>query len=117
MPSKPDCQQSLGKQKSATQRPSSCCGIRLHVAPGAAPGHHATPALPSHPRLFPQFLLWVGALIGFMWVPSSALVGYAHFSRYASGIFLVLQLVLLVNAAYEVCGGGGMCIRGGSWCL
>lgn len=52
-----------------------------------------------------------------MWIPSSALVGYAHFSRYASGIFLVLQLVLLVNAAYEVGACGGTCVRVGSWCV
>ncbi|KAG2494433.1 hypothetical protein HYH03_007485 [Edaphochlamys debaryana] len=49
-----------------------------------------------------QVLAWVGSLIGFMWIPSSALVGYGQFARYASGIFLVLQLLLLVNFAYVV---------------
>ncbi|PNH11311.1 putative serine incorporator [Tetrabaena socialis] len=49
-----------------------------------------------------QVLSWLGCLIGFMWLPESALYGYAQFARYASGIFLVLQLVLLVNFVYEI---------------
>jgi hypothetical protein len=49
-----------------------------------------------------QLVTWLGSLIGFMWLPTSALYGYSQFARYASGIFLILQLVLLVNFVYEV---------------
>ncbi|GFR44202.1 hypothetical protein Agub_g5385 [Astrephomene gubernaculifera] len=49
-----------------------------------------------------QVLTWLAALIGFMWLPASTLAGYAQFARYASGVFLVLQLVLLVAFVYEV---------------
>lgn len=52
-------------------------------------------------------LSWLGLLVGFMWLPSSILYGYGQFSRYASGLFLVLQLILLVNFVYEVGGRGG----------
>lgn len=49
-----------------------------------------------------QVLSWVGLLIGFMWLPPDAMYGYAQFARYASGFFLVLQLLLLVNFVYEI---------------
>lgn len=47
-------------------------------------------------------LAWLGLLVGFMWLPSQAVYGYAQFARYASGIFLVLQLLLLVDFVYQV---------------
>ncbi|GIL85121.1 hypothetical protein Vretifemale_13749 [Volvox reticuliferus] len=49
-----------------------------------------------------QLVIWLGSLIGFMWMPTTALYGYAQFARYASGVFLILQLVLLVNFVYEI---------------
>ncbi|GLC60406.1 hypothetical protein PLESTB_001608800 [Pleodorina starrii] len=49
-----------------------------------------------------QLVTWLGTLIGFMWMPASALYGYSQFARYASGIFLILQLVLLVNFVYQI---------------
>ncbi|KAG2434310.1 hypothetical protein HYH02_012332 [Chlamydomonas schloesseri] len=49
-----------------------------------------------------QVLSWLGLLVGFMWLPPSILYGYGQFSRYASGVFLVLQLILLVNFVYEI---------------
>ncbi|EFJ41981.1 hypothetical protein VOLCADRAFT_77374 [Volvox carteri f. nagariensis] len=49
-----------------------------------------------------QLVTWLGSLIGFMWLPNTALYGYAQFARYASGVFLILQLVLLVNFVYEI---------------
>ncbi|GAX84985.1 hypothetical protein CEUSTIGMA_g12406.t1 [Chlamydomonas eustigma] len=47
-------------------------------------------------------LLWSGVLVGFFFVPSQALFGYAQVARIGSGIFLVLQLVLLIHFLYEV---------------
>ena len=52
--------------------------------------------------LFPQFLLWIGTLIGFFFIPSNVLYGYAQAARAGSGIFLVVQLILLVHLVYEI---------------
>lgn len=49
-----------------------------------------------------KLLLWVGALIGFFFVPTSAIYAYAQFARVASGLYLVLQIVILINFIYVV---------------
>eukprot|EP00197_Chlamydomonas_leiostraca_P006389 CAMPEP_0202866810 /NCGR_PEP_ID=MMETSP1391-20130828/8372_1 /ASSEMBLY_ACC=CAM_ASM_000867 /TAXON_ID=1034604 /ORGANISM="Chlamydomonas leiostraca, Strain SAG 11-49" /LENGTH=381 /DNA_ID=CAMNT_0049546795 /DNA_START=130 /DNA_END=1272 /DNA_ORIENTATION=- len=49
-----------------------------------------------------KLLLWAGALVGFFFVPTRVIYGYAQFARIASGVFLVMQLVLLINLIYEV---------------
>lgn len=52
--------------------------------------------------LFFQLLAWIGTLIGFFFIPSSVLYGYAQAARVGSGIFLVVQLILLVHWLYEI---------------
>lgn len=52
--------------------------------------------------LFFKALAWIGTLIGFFFVPSNALYGYAQAARAGSGIFLVVQLILLVHLVYEI---------------
>jgi hypothetical protein len=47
-------------------------------------------------------LLWAGVIVGFFFVPSQALFGYAQVARIGSGIFLVLQLILLIHFLYQV---------------
>ncbi|KAF5840654.1 serine incorporator/TMS membrane protein [Dunaliella salina] len=49
-----------------------------------------------------KLLLWVGALVGFFFVPTSAIYGYAQFARIASGFYLVLQIAILINFIYVV---------------
>lgn len=49
-------------------------------------------------------LIWAGMIVGFFFVPSSALYVYAQVARIGSGFFLVLQLILLIHFVYEVWG-------------
>ncbi|KAG1680171.1 hypothetical protein FOA52_000284 [Chlamydomonas sp. UWO 241] len=51
---------------------------------------------------FWKTLLWMGTLVGFFYVPSHVLIGYAQFARVASGFYLVLQMILLIDLFYKV---------------
>lgn len=41
---------------------------------------------------FLKGLLWLGTLIGFFFVPSGAIYGFAQVARVLSGLFLILQV-------------------------
>ncbi|MEW5304282.1 MAG: hypothetical protein WDW36_006903 [Sanguina aurantia] len=51
---------------------------------------------------FWKLLIWIGTLIGFFYVPESALYGYAQAARVGSGIFIVVQLILMVTFVFQM---------------
>jgi len=48
-----------------------------------------------------KFLMVIGGYIGVFWIPNKFYYGWAHFARIASGVFLVLQIVMIVVAALK----------------
>lgn len=103
------------------------CFFSLHMLTLACLNNEEDPRVALHGSLWLwQTLLWIGTLIGFFFVPSSALYGFAQVSQLAtssqyfsnliemefqlmqqaarvgSGFFLVLQLILLIHFVYEV---------------
>jgi hypothetical protein len=47
-----------------------------------------------------KFILVIGAYIGVFWIPNSFYFGWAHFARIASGLYLFLQVILLIITAF-----------------
>lgn len=48
-----------------------------------------------------KFLLVIGGFIGVFWIPNKFYYGWAHFARISSGIYLVLQIGMIVIAALK----------------
>ncbi|KAI8466033.1 MAG: serine incorporator/TMS membrane protein [Monoraphidium minutum] len=51
---------------------------------------------------FWKILAWAGAIVGFFFVPSNAVVIYAQISRFGAGLFLVFVMVEMVSWVYDV---------------
>lgn len=51
---------------------------------------------------FWKLVVWAGAILGFFFVPSDVIVVYAQIARVGSGIFLVFQVIELLNFVYEL---------------
>ena len=49
---------------------------------------------------FCKFLLVICGFVGVFWIPNKFYYGWAHFARIASGIYLVMQVGLLIITAY-----------------
>lgn len=48
-----------------------------------------------------KFILVIGGYIGVFWIPNKFYYGWAHFARIASGIYLVLQIGMIIVAALK----------------
>jgi hypothetical protein len=81
------------------------CFFALHMICLACLNNEDDPRVALHGSMWLwQTLLWIGTLVGFFFVPSSALFGFAQVARVGSGFFLILQLILLIHFVYEVSG-------------
>lgn len=58
------------------------------------------PCLPTPPRRPPPAFLAVGLLVTTLWVDNSFLAGYREVARYASFLFLGMQILLLIDFGY-----------------
>lgn len=50
----------------------------------------------------PKFLAWGGIIVGFFFIPSGAAVVYSQVARFGSGLFLIFQMIDLINFFYIV---------------
>lgn len=51
---------------------------------------------------FWKCLIWAGALVGFLFVPGSAIFYYGQIARFGAGIFLVFVMVEMVTWTYDI---------------
>lgn len=49
-----------------------------------------------------KFLLVIGAYIGVFWIPNTFYYGWAYFARVAAGLYLILQVALLLITAFTL---------------
>lgn len=49
-----------------------------------------------------KFLFVIGVYIAVFWIPNEFYRGWAHFARIASGLYLVVQVILLIIVAYTI---------------
>lgn len=48
-----------------------------------------------------KLILVIGGYVGVFWIPNKFYYGWAHFARIASGIYLVIQIVMIIVAALK----------------
>lgn len=74
-------------------RGAAGCPAGLHaLLPAAAPSPPAAERRLPLPPPRRRFLLWAGAIAGFMFVPSTALEGFSQAARVFSGLFILVQV-------------------------
>lgn len=62
-----------------------------------------SPRLALHTGFWPfKLLLWGGLIASTFWMPNSALNGFGQAARVFSGLFIILQLVIILDFIYSV---------------
>lgn len=65
--------------------------------------HEEDPRIGLHTSLwFWKILAWAGTIVGFFFVPSSAIVIYAQVARFGAGLFLIFVMIEMVSWFYDI---------------